>query len=70
MYDRNPSNLRPWVSNVLKQNKTHMAFALWKFTKEWESRAEKYKEGGTNSRNYSSSYVSHLLLNTGLGKLL
>lgn len=35
MYDRNPSNLRPWVSNVLKQNKTHMASAQQEIMQEW-----------------------------------
>lgn len=38
MYDRNPSNLRPRVSNVLKQNKTHMASAQQEIMQEWGGR--------------------------------
>jgi len=44
MYDRNPSNLRPWVSNVLKQNKTHMASAQQEIMQEWGLRQAEIKK--------------------------
>lgn len=44
MYDRNPSNLRPWVSNVLKQNKTHMASAQQEIMQEWGPRQAEIKK--------------------------
>lgn len=69
MYDRNPSNLRPRVSNVLKQNKTHMALAQQEIMQEWGLRQAEIKKALPNSCNYSLRYMSQSITAYRLDKL-